>query len=115
LQFELEKMRINADRDVRMAAAQAMGNMLAHANMQIFGDPTTMATMAQQFLNAAGIGLAAEGLMKTLPAQGQDILARVAGNIASHLQPKTDGNGKSVGTGTPIDVPPTTPRVSKGA
>src|SRR6476620_6444085 len=49
LKFELEKFRINAEREIRIATAQAMGNMLAHANMQIFGDPTTMATMAQQF------------------------------------------------------------------
>ena len=108
LQFELEKMRIAADREVRIAAAQAMGNMLAKAQMQIFGDPTTMSAMAQQFLRAAGVGLAAEGLMKTMPAQGQQLLEKVAGAVASSLQPKDApaGNGASVGLSAPAEVPP---------
>src|SRR5687768_13286756 len=41
LKFELEKLRIDAERDVRIQAAQAMGNMLAKAQMQVFGDPNT--------------------------------------------------------------------------
>ena len=44
--------------------------MLAKANMQIFGDPETMAAMSQQFMRAASLGNAAEGLFKTLPPQG---------------------------------------------
>ncbi|HSZ60033.1 MAG TPA: SPFH domain-containing protein [Tepidisphaeraceae bacterium] len=106
LQFELEKLRIAAERDVRIAAAEAMGNMLAKAQMQIFGDPTTMAAMAQQFLHAAGLGIAAEGLLKTLPPQGQELLSKVAGAVASQLQPKPEGgNGVTVGLSGTADVP----------
>ena len=97
LQFELEKMRITADKEVRIAAAKAMGEMLAKAQMQIFGDPTTMATMAQQFMSAAGLGVAADGLLRTMPAQGQEILGKVASAVASSLAPKSDaGNGAAV-------------------
>jgi uncharacterized membrane protein YqiK len=112
LQFELEKLRIAAEKDVRIAAAQAMGAMLAKAQMQIFGDPTTMATMAQQFMAAAGLGVATEGLLKTMPAQGQEILAKVAGAVASQLQPKSDnghtqgGRTAPAGLTAPSDVPP---------
>jgi len=109
LQFELEKMRIAADKEVRIAAAQAMGNMLAKAQMQIFGDPTTMSAMAQQFLHAAGIGLAAEGLMRTMPPKGQELLEKVAGAVATSLQPKETpaGNGAAVGLTAPTaEVPP---------
>jgi len=95
-----------------------MGNMLAKAQMQIFGDPTTMAAMAQQFLSAAGLGIATEGLLKTMPAQGQEILGKVVGAVASQLQPKSD-NGHAAGAQSspagltaPSDVPPTpSPRV----
>jgi flotillin len=110
LQFELEKLRIAAEREIRIAAAEAMGNMMAKAQMQIFGDPTTMATMAQQFMRAAGLGLATEGLMKTLPPQGQELLTKVAGAMASQLQARpvetpTAGNGSGVGvTGTAAEV-----------
>jgi len=107
LQFELEKLRIAAEKDVRIAAAQAMGAMMANAHMQIFGDPTTMATMAQQFMHAAGLGVATEGLLKTMPSQGQEILSKFAGAVASQLQPKTDnGRTAQVGLSAPAEAPP---------
>ena len=104
-------MRIAAEKDVRIAAAQAMGNMLAKAQMQIFGDPTTMAAMTQQFLKAAGLGIAAEGLMRTMPQQGQELLTKVAGAVASQLQPKAPepapGNGSVAGlSGGATDLRP---------
>jgi len=80
--------------------------MLAKAQMQIFGDPTTMATMAQQFMHAAGLGVATEGLLKTMPAQGQEILSKVVGAVASQLQPKPDnGHTPQVGLSGPAEVP----------
>lgn len=85
LKFELEKLRIEAEREVRMAAAAAMGNMLAKAQMQIFGDPDTMARMAAQFMRAAGVGSAAEGLLKTLPPQGQDLLNQLTSAIVAQI------------------------------
>jgi hypothetical protein len=103
LQFELEKMRISADKEVRIAAAKAMGEMLAKAQMQIFGDPTTMATMAQQFMSAAGLGVAADGLLRTMPAQGQEILGKVATAVASSLAPKTE-NGNTAVVSPRIDI-----------
>ena len=74
LQFELDKLRIQADKEVRIAAAQAMAGMFAKAQMQIFGDPGTMANMSQQFMKAAGYGAAADGLMHTLPAEAKTLL-----------------------------------------
>jgi flotillin len=112
LQFELEKLRIAADREIRIAAAQAMGNMLAHAHMQIFGDPTTMATMAQQFMKAAGLGMATDGLMKTLPPQSQEMLTKLAGTLASQLVPKTEASVASAGNGAPIGLAGTTVELS---
>ena len=87
LKFELEKLRIQADKEVRMAAAAALGNMLAKANMQIFGDPSTMARMSEQFMRAASLGNAADGLLKTLPAEGQDLLAKIASGVMTSLTP----------------------------
>lgn len=115
LQFELEKLRIAAEREIRIAAAQAMGNMLAHAQMQIFGDPTTMATMAQQFMRAAGLGLATEGLMKTMPVQGQELLAKVAGAVTSQLQPKAAPEPTAHGNGAPVGLAGTAAEMSPAA
>ncbi|HSU65224.1 MAG TPA: SPFH domain-containing protein, partial [Tepidisphaeraceae bacterium] len=117
LQFELEKLRIAAEREIRIAAAQAMGNMLAKANMQIFGDPTTMSAMAQQFMRAAGLGLATDGLMKTMPAQGQELLSKVAGAVASQLQPKAAEHASTGNGAAPVGVSgtaaETSPQVAK--
>lgn len=88
LKFELEKLRIEMEREVRVAAAQAMSNMLAKANMQIFGDPTTMATMADKFMRAASMGTAVDGLMKSLPPRAQELVEQLAGSMASKLAPK---------------------------
>jgi uncharacterized membrane protein YqiK len=87
LKFELEKLRIQADKEVRIAAAAALGNMLAKAQMQIFGDPSTMAKMSEQFMRAASLGNAADGLLKTLPPEGQDLLAKIASGVMTSLTP----------------------------
>lgn len=102
LKFELEKLRIMMEKEVRTAAAEALGNMLAKANMQIFGDPTTMAAMSQQFMRAAAMGNGVDGLLKTLPAEGQEILGKIGSAVVSSLAPKTpDGNGAGAPTPTP--------------
>jgi hypothetical protein len=75
------------EKEVRIAAAQAMAGMFAKAQMQIFGDPSTMAAMSQQFMRAASLGNAADGLLRTLPPGGQDLLAKVMGGVASSLTP----------------------------
>ncbi len=88
LKFELDKMRIDADKEVRIQAAQAMGNMFAKAQMQIFADPATMAQMSSQFMRAASLGTAADGLMKSIPPQSQEVLGKLATAVASQLSPK---------------------------
>jgi hypothetical protein len=97
LKFELEKMRIEAERDVRIQSAQAMGQMLNKAQMQIFGDPDTMARMSERFMRAASYGAAADGLLKNLPPQARELLAKL-GPALSQLgdQPAGNGNGETV-------------------
>lgn len=91
LKFELEKLRIQAEKEVRMAAAAAMANMFGKAQMTIFGDPTTMAAMSQQFLKAAGYGTAAEGLIKTLPPEAKDLLSNLGQAVVDQMATKKDG------------------------
>ncbi|MEZ0265967.1 MAG: SPFH domain-containing protein [Phycisphaerae bacterium] len=93
LKFELEKIRIMADKEVRIAAAQALGNMLAKANMQIFGDPETMSRMSSQFMRAASYGQAADGLLTTLPPEGKAMLERIGSAVMAQLSGAEAGNG----------------------
>jgi hypothetical protein len=56
--------------------------------MQIFGDPETMARMSNQFMRAASMGAAADGLLKSLPPQSAEMLTKLASSVASQLSPK---------------------------
>ena len=86
------------------SAAQAMANMFAKANMQIFGDPATMANMQQQFMKAAGYGQQVDGLMQTLPAEAKTLLANLGQSVVSQMAAK-QGNGK----GAPAEPAKTAP------
>ena len=105
LKFELDKLRINADRDVRIQAASAMGNMLSKANMQIFGDPETMARMSQRFMQAASWGVASDGFLSSLPPQARELIDNLG--VALHKTMNKDGNGHDakVGVGSSDKAP----------
>jgi hypothetical protein len=102
LKFELEKRRIEAERDVRVKAAEAMGQMLANAQMQIFGDPETMARMSERFMRAASYGTATEGLLKNLSPEAREVLSRLGSSVVGQLVDKpaatAEGNGPAPAT-----------------
>jgi len=110
LKFELEKLRIEADKQVRIVAAESMGNMLAKANMQIFADPDTMARMSGQFMRAASLGTAMDGLLHTMPPKGQDLLAQLLSSVTSQFKPSevaqapANGNGATPPAPEPVEV-----------
>jgi hypothetical protein len=106
LKFELDKFRINAEREIRIAAAQALGNMFAKATMQIFGDPDTMAKMSMQFMRAASVGNAADGLLKTLPDEGKSMLDKIGTAVMAQLGTKSaEGNGEAAAEVAVADPP----------
>ena len=109
LKFELDKLRIQAEKEVRIAAAQALGNMLAKANMQIYGDPDTMAKMSTQFLRAASLGVAADGFLKSLPEEGRDLLENLGVAVINQVKPA----GSADQTPTKTVTPPMTPPVAQ--
>jgi hypothetical protein len=88
--------------------------------MQIFADPDTMARMQGQFMRAASLGTAADGLLKSLPPQSQDVLAKLAGAVASQLSPKAAaavaeqaGSASGNGAGAVTGDAPAAPETSK--
>ena len=103
LQFEFDKLRIAADKDARIAAAQAMGNMMAKANMQVFGDPETMAKMSHRFMSAASLGNAADGFLRSMPPQAKQLIDRIQGKLADVLEPDEEQAPVAAGPATPAE------------
>ncbi len=115
LRFELEKLRIDADRDVRVQAAESMSKLMHGANVQLFGDPTTMTNMMQGFMKATGLGISAEALLSSLSPEAKEILARVGQGLAEPfgLSPR-GGNGATPPAARPTaaEAAATTPAVA---
>jgi uncharacterized membrane protein YqiK len=70
LKFELEKLRVEAQRDVQMELARAVGQFMSRGNMNIFGDPETLARMTEQYARGLGLGMAIDGALAGLQAIG---------------------------------------------
>lgn len=99
LKFEVSKLEIQASAEVQKAFADAIGNMLAKANMQIFGDPTTLSNMAGRFMQAAGYGQMLNGLRAALPGDVRQLAGNALGGLGS-----TIAAAFQKVTGQPIDA-----------
>ena len=85
LKFEVQKLEIQANADVQKAFAAAIGDMLSQADMQIFGDPTTLANMTTRFMGAAGWGNTVNGLRATLPHEATEAAQKLLSGTGAAL------------------------------
>jgi flotillin len=71
---ELERAlrTIEADRDARIAMAQAMGQALASAKMTIWSDPAAFARMTESFLQGQSYGQLLSGVSNAMPPDVKD-------------------------------------------
>ena len=75
--LELAKLHIEAERDVHIDQAKAMGTALTGAHIRMYGgDGGTVNTIRQLFTSGFGIGEALEGVAQSLPEGLRDRLAR---------------------------------------
>jgi uncharacterized membrane protein YqiK len=116
IEFETSKLRIEADKDVQVAVAQALGQFMSRGNYNIYGDPSTMTQMFQQMTKGMGVSLAADGMLRTLPEPLRHLLERVAANAEDVIDAVAarDGNGRPTAHETPPEpladgVPPAKP------
>ena len=76
--LELAKLRIEADRDVHIDQAKAMGNALSQAQIRMYGGGNgTMDTIRGLFTQGFGIGEILEGLAQSMP---EGLRQRLAAN-----------------------------------
>ena len=73
LQFELEKLKVEAQRDIQSEMARSMGQMMGRGNMNIYGDPETLSKMNQQFMRGMGFGTMMDGALNSMGLDGKNI------------------------------------------
>lgn len=86
IEFETTKLRIEADKEVQMALAAALGSFMSRGNYTIFGDPSTMSQMFSQYAQGMGFSHKVDGLLKTLPAPVTELLAGLGPNAVAALE-----------------------------
>ena len=103
IQLEVQKLTIQADRDVQMEFAKAMANFLSAGHMTLYGTPETATTMLDNMAKGFGMRSMMEGFLNG-PQNGQNgngqgtdavgtLLNQVGGLLAPALAKVTSGSG----------------------
>ncbi len=86
LAFELDKLRIEAGRDVQAQMARSIGDFMSKGQFTVYGDPTTMSRMMNQFSKGMGIGSYLNGLVAGTPDGAKAALGDVAKEVAAIVE-----------------------------
>lgn len=84
LSFELEiqKAKIAAERDVRIAMATAMGQALSASDFKIYGDPLTAAKMLAMFTSGQEYAQVIDGFVQNAPPEVTDLAMTSIGKFS---------------------------------
>jgi uncharacterized membrane protein YqiK len=104
--MQVDLARIEAEKQIRIAAAQAFGEAMASVRMTVWGDPDTAARMAESFFKGQQFGYLADGLINNTPDGVKDAL----GQVGAAIQQMTNGRN---GDGAKPDGPEHTPSAPK--
>lgn len=86
LSFELDKLRIEAGRDVQAEMARSIGEFMSRGQFTIYGDPTTMTQMMNQYTKGLGIGQLVSGLTKGTPDGAASAIGEAAREVAAIVE-----------------------------
>ncbi len=84
-ELQVELAKIAADKEARIAAAQAFGQALANANIQLWGDPATFEKMSSAFYRGQAWGTLIDGLDRATPGPIRDAAVAAADAVGSTL------------------------------
>jgi uncharacterized membrane protein YqiK len=80
-ELQVQLATIQAEKEAKIAAAKAMGEALAQANLNVWGDPTAVQQMTAAFFRGQALGSFATGLNTSLPPAVVDLMQKVAGLV----------------------------------
>ena len=91
--MQVDLARIEAEKQVRIAAANAFGEAMASAKLTVWGDPETVQKMSDGFFRGQQFGFLADGLMANLPDGVKDLLGQAGTALQQVVAPTTTANG----------------------
>jgi uncharacterized membrane protein YqiK len=95
-ELQVQLATIQAEKEAKIAAAKAMGEALAAANLNVWGDPTAVQQMAAAFFRGQAIGSFTKGLTGSLPPAVADLMQKLAGMVP--------GNGAEAAAAPPDEA-----------
>lgn len=90
--LQVDLARIEAEKAVRIAAAESYGQAMSTAKMNIWGDPSTMNKMADTFFQGQQLGFLTDGLVQNTPDSVKDALAAIGQELMSTKPPASNGD-----------------------
>lgn len=91
LEFELRKLQIAKHAEVQVATAEAVSVLLSSADMRIYGDPTTLASMLGQFTKTMGLAEGVEGFFAGFRKDGDGEAKQVVNKVLGSATNLVDG------------------------
>lgn len=96
IEFELAKLQVDAQKQVQVAMAEAIGNFTKQGNYTVYGTPETMAEMMSKLSKGLGIGAFVDGMGRSLlgsdgsktPAETAEDLADMIGGVVKKVTGK---------------------------
>jgi hypothetical protein len=99
-QYELERLRITKEAEIRIAGAQAMATFGGKIEATIVGTPEDVSTMTQSYMRGMGVARTIDGFLGGATEQAlegvEGVGQKLAALVAAALAPKPssdDGNG----------------------
>ncbi len=81
LKFEIQKMEIEANREVKIALANSIAQFMSKGNYTIFGDPQTLSKMMNEYAKGFGLGTEINGFLENAPPELRAFLEAAAKNF----------------------------------
>jgi len=103
IEFETMKLQIEANKEVQVAMAQAIGEFMSRGEYRVYGDPTTMSQMMSQMTRGLGVGSLAEGLLGGLPEGITNLVRQAAENLGQAAPKGAPRPGEAMGVSAAAD------------
>ncbi len=87
LEYELNKLRVEASHDVQMEMARSVAQFMARGQMNIYGSPETLSQMNEQFSKGMGFGQMVNGALEGLKLE-PEMIQGLLGMLGSMLPGK---------------------------